>query len=302
MPAVEVIGVVKTYGDRDVVDRVSFIVEQNQILGLIGPNGAGKTTTIRMMMDIIKPDLGEVRVLGKTFDAESKNLVGYLPEERGLYKRMTVLDTLVYFGQLKGMQTSVASASAKKWLARVNLVSQQRTKLEELSHGMAQLIQIVSTVLHDPDIIILDEPFNGLDPVNMQVVKGIITELRNAGKAIILSTHRMNEVEELCDSVFMINNGKGVLQGSLADIKKRFRGNTLTIEHEGKIESLTGVDSIITEGTQTRVVMSAGTMPQQILEQLVGQKLEITRFEIATPSLNDIFIKIAGQSAWPSIR
>ena len=255
-----------------------------------------------MMMDIIKPDLGEVRVLGKTFDAESKNLVGYLPEERGLYKRMTVLDTLVYFGQLKGMQTSVASASAKKWLARVNLVSQQRTKLEELSHGMAQLIQIVSTVLHDPDIIILDEPFNGLDPVNMQVVKGIITELRNAGKAIILSTHRMNEVEELCDSVFMINNGKGVLQGSLADIKKRFRGNTLTIEHEGKIESLTGVDSIITEGTQTRVVMSAGTMPQQILEQLVGQKLEITRFEIATPSLNDIFIKIAGQSAWPSIR
>ncbi len=296
MPAVEVVGVVKTYGDRNVVDMVSFIVEQNQILGLIGPNGAGKTTTIRMMMDIIKPDQGEVRILGKTFDPESKNLVGYLPEERGLYKRMTVLDTLVYFGQLKGMQPAAASAGAKKWLSRVKLESQQGIKLEELSHGMAQLIQVVSTVLHNPDIVILDEPFNGLDPVNMQVVKEIIAELRNAGKAIILSTHRMNEVEELCDSVFMINNGKGVLQGSLSDIKKRFRGNTLTIEHEGAMGSLKGVDSMITDGTKTRVVMSAGTSPQQILEQLVGQKLEITRFEIATPSLNDIFIKIAGQN------
>ncbi len=198
MPAVEVIDVVKTYGDKNVVDKVSFSVEQSQILGLIGPNGAGKTTAIRMIMDIIKPDAGEVRILGRTFGEESKDLVGYLPEERGLYKKMTVLDTLVYFGSLKGMAPADASQKAETWLKRVNLSAHQRKKMEELSHGMAQLVQIVSTVLHDPRLLILDEPFTGLDPVNMQLVKEIIAELRGEGKAIILSTHRMNEVEELC--------------------------------------------------------------------------------------------------------
>ena len=296
MPAVEVVDVVKTYGDKNVVDKVSFSVEQGQILGLIGPNGAGKTTAIRMIMDIIKPDAGEVRILGRTFGEESKDLVGYLPEERGLYKKMTVLDTLVYFGSLKGMAPADASQKAETWLKRVNLSAHQRKKIEELSHGMAQLIQIVSTVLHDPKLLIFDEPFSGLDPVNMQLVKEIIAELRKEGKAIILSTHRMNEVKELCDSVFMINKGKGVLQGGLADIKRRFRGNTLTIESDGALGSLTGVSSVKTEGAQTEVVMTEGTTPQQVLEQLVKHKVALTRFEVATPSLNDIFIRIAGEN------
>jgi len=296
MPAVEVIDVVKTYGDRNVVDRVSFSVEQGQILGLIGPNGAGKTTAIRMIMDIIKPDAGEVRILGKTFGEESKDLVGYLPEERGLYKRMTVMDTLVYFGSLKGMRPADASAKAEKWLRRVNLNTHQRKKMEELSHGMAQLVQIVSTVLHDPRLLILDEPFNGLDPVNMQLVKEIIAELRKEGKAVILSTHRMNEVEELCDSVFMINKGKGVLQGQLADIKRRFRSNTLTIESDSTLGNLTGVSSVKQDGARTEVVMADDTTPQMVLEQLVKQKVALTRFEVATPSLNDIFIRIAGEN------
>jgi len=296
MPAIEVIEVVKTYADRNVVDKISFVVDKAQILGLIGPNGAGKTTTIRMMMDIIKPDLGEVRVLGRTFDESSKDLVGYLPEERGLYKNMTVFDTLVYFGALKGMTTVKAAGNAEKWLRRVNLSAQRNKKLEELSHGMAQLIQIVSTVIHDPEVLILDEPFNGLDPVNMQLVKEIIADLRKEGKAIVLSTHRMNEVEELCDSVFMINKGKGVLQGRLSDIKRRFRGNTLVVEYDGTLGSLKGVDSVKTEGSRTEIVMSGGSSPQQILEQLVGQNIQVNRFEIATPSLNDIFIKIAGQN------
>jgi len=296
MPAVEVIDVVKTYGDKNVVDRVSFSVEQGQILGLIGPNGAGKTTAIRIIMDIIKPDAGEVRILGRTFGEESKDLVGYLPEERGLYKKMTVLDTLVYFGSLKGMAPADASQKAETWLKRVNLSAHQRKKMEELSHGMAQLVQIVSTVLHDPKLLIFDEPFNGLDPVNMQLVKEIIAGLRREGKAIILSTHRMNEVEELCDSVFMINKGKGVLQGGLADIKRRFRGNTLTIESDGTLGNLTGVSSVKMEGAKTEVVMTEGTTPQQVLEQLVKNKVALTRFEVATPSLNDIFIRIAGEN------
>jgi len=296
MPAVEVVDVVKTYGDKNVVDRVSFSVEQGQILGLIGPNGAGKTTTIRMMMDIIKPDAGEVRILGNSFGEESKDLVGYLPEERGLYKRMTVLDTLVYFGTLKGMTPANATVKAEKWLGRVNLSAHRRKKMEEMSHGMAQLIQIVATVLHDPRLLILDEPFTGLDPVNMQLVKEIIAELRGEGKAIILSTHRMNEVEALCDTVFMINKGKGVLHGALADIKRRFRGNTLIIESDGPLGELRGVASVKTEANHSEVVMADGTTPQQILEQLVARKVAVMRFEVATPSLNDIFIQIAGEN------
>jgi len=297
MPAVEVIDVVKTYGDKNVVDKVSFNVEQGQILGLIGPNGAGKTTTIRMLMDIIKPDAGEVRILGQTFGEDAKDLVGYLPEERGLYKRMTVMDTLVYFGTLKGMTPAEAAARAEKWLRRVNLSAHQRKKMEELSHGMAQLVQLVSTVLHDPRLLILDEPFNGLDPVNMQLVKEIIANQRGEGKAIILSTHRMNEVEELCDSVFMIDKGEGVLQGSLADIKRRFRGNTLVIESDGTPPgNLEGVSSVKHAGARTEVVMAEGTTPQRVLEQLVKQRVAVTRFEVVTPSLNDIFIRIAGEN------
>jgi ABC-2 type transport system ATP-binding protein len=296
MPAVEVVDVVKTYGDRNVVDKVSFSVEQGQILGLIGPNGAGKTTAIRMIMDIIKPDAGEVRILGKTFGEESKDLVGYLPEERGLYKRMTVLDTLAYFGSLKGIKPADASARAEKWLKRVNLNAHQRKKMEELSHGMAQLVQIVSTLLHDPKLLIFDEPFTGLDPVNMQLVKEIIADLRKEGKAIILSTHRMNEVEELCDSVFMINKGRGVLQGRLADIKKRFRGNTLAIESDSPLGNLSGISSSKRDGLHTDVVMADGTTPAQIMQQLVAQRAAVTRFEVTTPSLNDIFIRIAGEN------
>jgi ABC-2 type transport system ATP-binding protein len=285
MPSVEVIDVVKTYGDKNAVDKVSFNVDPGQILGLIGPNGAGKTTVIRMIMDIIKPDAGEVRILGKTFGEESKDLVGYLPEERGLYKRMTVLNTLVYFGTLKGLTPADALQKADKWLKRVNLGAHQNKKMEELSHGMAQLIQIVSTVLH-----------NGLDPVNMQLVKEIIATIRAEGKSIILSTHRMNEVEELCDSIFMIDRGKGVLQGHLADIKRRFRGNMLVIESDIPPSNLTGVSSIKQEGSRAEVVMTQGTTPQQVLEQLVKQQVAVTRFEVATPSLNDIFIRIAGEN------
>jgi ABC-2 type transport system ATP-binding protein len=292
---VEVIEIVKTYGARRVVDGISFGVEQGQILGLIGPNGAGKTTAIRMIMDITKPDTGEVRILGKPFGEESKNLVGYLPEERGLYKKMTILDTLVYFGSLKGMPPADAAAKAEIWLKRVNLSAHQRKKMEELSHGMAQLVQIVSTVLHDPRLVILDEPFNGLDPVNMQMVKEIIADLRKEGKAIILSTHRMNEVEELCNSVFMIHKGKDVLQGNLDDIKRRFRGNTLSIECDGELGKLAGVTSVKYDGGKNEVVMAEGTTPQQVLAQLVDQKVAVTCFVVATPSLNDIFIRIAGE-------
>jgi ABC-2 type transport system ATP-binding protein len=207
-----------------------------------------------------------------------------------------VLDTLVYFGSLKGMTPQDASVKAEAWLKRVNLGAHKNKKMEELSHGMAQLVQIVSTMLHDPRLIILDEPFNGLDPVNMQLVKEIIADLRGEGKAIILSTHRMNEVEELCDTVFMINKGKGVLQGALSDIKKRFRGNTLAIESDSPLGELAGITSIKRDGLHTDVIMADGTTPAQIMQQLAAQKAAVTRFEVTTPSLNDIFIRIAGEA------
>ena len=220
----------KSYADKIAVDDLSFSVAQGEIFGLIGPNGAGKTTTIRMMMDIIKPDSGEVTILGKKLDEAAKNSLGYLPEERGLYKKQRVMDSIVYLASLKGMNPRAAEEKAEKLLGQMDMLSSRRKKIDELSKGMGQIIQFIVTIIHDPQLVILDEPFSGLDPVNTELIKKMLIDLRKQGKAIILSMHQMNQVEELSDRILMINKGKAVLYGDLAEIKARYSNNAVLLE------------------------------------------------------------------------
>lgn len=291
---VEVNNVTKKYGGRAVVDDVSFTVSGHEILGLIGPNGAGKTTNIRMVMDVIKPDSGSVLIFGKKFNDELKDLIGYLPEERGLYRKSHIIDIMVYLASLKGMPAQKARQRADDLLARVGFQNYRNRKIEELSHGMAQIVQILVAILHDPQVIILDEPFNGLDPVNVKMVKDMILELKTQGKAIMLSTHRMNEVEELCNRIFMISKGKNVLYGDITEIKNKYRSDSVLVECEGDIANIAGLD-IKPVKNHTFEIQAHGKMThQQLLEILVSRKITINKFEVSTPSLNDIFIQVAG--------
>ncbi len=296
MPLVEVNNVFKSYGDHLVVNDVSFTVAPGEIFGLIGPNGAGKTTTIRMMMDIIKPDSGEIRILSERQMEDTKNRIGYLPEERGLYKKLTVLQSLVYLASLKGIEARLARNRAEELLKRVDMLPHQDKKIEELSRGMGQLIQFVVTIMHDPQLVILDEPFAGLDPVNTELLKELILELRGQGKAIILSTHRMNEVEELCDRILMINKGRTVLYGELAEIKTSYRNNSVFVEFEGELGELAGVVGTKDYGEYVELFLDGETMPQKILEQLTSRRGNISRFEVSTPALNEIFLQVVGEN------
>lgn len=291
----EVNNVVKTYGGKSVVDDVSFGVSPGEIFGLIGPNGAGKTTTIRMMMDIIMPDSGEIRILGERLSEGTKDKIGYLPEERGLYKKLTVIETLNYLAALKGSQ--VNNSRAEELLKRVGMLAHKNKKIEELSRGMGQLIQFLATIIHDPQLIILDEPFAGLDPVNTELLKEIILELRTRGKAFILSTHQMNQVEELCDRILMINRGRSVLYGKLADIKNKYRNNSVLVGIEGKLGELDGVVNSRQEGKYIELFLDGKTPPQKVLQQIVSQGVAVNRFEVTTPTLNQIFIQVAGEDS-----
>ncbi|BAQ34675.1 ABC transporter ATP-binding protein [Dehalococcoides sp. THU3] len=295
MNVVETHGISKIYGRNIIVDNLSLSLEQGQIMGLIGPNGAGKTTTLRMMMDIIKPDSGKVLILGEQMNADAQNHIGYLPEERGLYRKQKIIDSLVYLASLKGMNPSAAKAKALELLEKVGLSAHAEKKIEQLSHGMGQLVQLVSAILHDPVLMIIDEPFNGLDPVNVQLVKNLMLELRSKNKSLILSTHRMNEVEEMCDRVCMLNKGKQVLYGNLVDIKNHYRSNTLEVDYEGEFPPLDKVLDAKAASGKAHIILNGNTTAQNVLVQLVNSGLIIHRFEIATPTLNDIFISIAGK-------
>ncbi len=295
MPAVEVKNIAKSYGEKRVVDNVSFSAGQGEIFGLIGPNGAGKTTTIRMMMDIIKPDSGEIYILGERLGEATKNRIGYLPEERGLYRKITVLESLIYLSSLKGVGARMARNRAEELLQRVDMLPHKEKKIEELSRGMTQIIQLLVTVIHDPQLLILDEPFAGLDPVNTELLKEIILELRSQGRAIILSTHRMNEVEELCDRILMIDKGRTVLYGELAEIKTKYANNSVFVEFEGKMGKLDGVVGKKDYGQYVELFLDGKTPPQKILQQLMSRGVSINRFEVSTPSLNKIFLQVAGK-------
>jgi ABC-2 type transport system ATP-binding protein len=295
MLAVEVNHVFKSYADKVAVDDLSFSVAQGEIFGLIGPNGAGKTTTIRMMMDIIKPDFGEVKILGKKLDEAAKNSLGYLPEERGLYKKLRVMDSIVYLASLKGMNPAIAAEKAARLLAQMDMLVNQRKKIDELSKGMGQIIQFIVTIIHDPQLIILDEPFSGLDPVNTDLIKKMLIDLKNQGKAIILSLHQMNQVEELSDRILMVNKGKSVLYGDLREIKSRYRSNSVLLDFEGELGEVPGVAEKRQHKGYLELVLDEKTTPKQLLERLVSRGTVINRFEIATPPLNEIFLKVVGE-------
>jgi len=295
MLAAEVNHIVKSYADKAVVNDLSFSVARGEIFGLIGPNGAGKTTTIRMMMDIIKPDSGDVTILDEKLSEASKNKLGYLPEERGLYRKLTTIDSIIYLASLKGMDKHSAEEKANELLNQTGMLPHKRKKIEELSQGMGQIIQFIVTIIHDPELVILDEPFAGLDPVNTELLKGMFVDLRNQGKAVILSTHRMNEVEELCDRILMINNGRAVLYGNLIEIKSSYRSNSVILDFDGELGEVPGVTDKRTHKGYVELVLDGNTTPQQVLERLVGTGVAINRFEVATPPLNEIFLKVVGK-------
>ena len=294
--AIEVSHIVKSFADKVVVDNLSFSVSQGEMFGLIGPNGVGKTTTIRMMMDIIKPDSGEVTILGQKLSETMKNKLGYMPEERGLYNKLSVLDSIVYLASLKGMDKHLAREKADELLDSTGMLASKSKKVEELSKGMGQIIQFIVTIIHDPQLVILDEPFSGLDPVNTELLKEMLADLRNQGKAVILSTHQMNQVEELCDRILMINNGQAVLYGELSEIKSRYRGNSVLLDFEGELGEVPGVTSKLTHQGYIELILDGKTSPQRVLTYLVNRGIVINRLEVATPSLNEIFLKELGKN------
>jgi ABC-2 type transport system ATP-binding protein len=296
MQAVEVSHIVKSFADKVVVNDLSFSVAQGEIFGLIGPNGAGKTTTIRMMMDIIKPDSGDVTILGEKLSEATKNKLGYLPEERGLYKKLGVLDSIIYLASLKGVDRHSAEEKANELLNQTGMLPHKGKKIEELSRGMGQIIQFIVAVIHDPELVVLDEPFAGLDPVNTELLKRMLVDLRNQGKALILSTHQMNEIEELCDRILMINHGRSVLYGNLAEIKAEYRSNSVLLECEDELGEVPGVTEKRTHKGYVELVLDGNTTPQQVLERLVSRSVVINRFEIATPPLNEIFLRVVGKA------
>jgi ABC-2 type transport system ATP-binding protein len=292
MHVVEYSGVTKRFRNTAAVDHLSFTIGQGEIFGMVGPNGAGKTTALRMLMDIIQPDDGEIRVLGEPMNEHVKNRLGYLPEERGLYRKITVAESLLYLAQLKDMRPSLAKERANQLLTRVGMDQHKSKKIEELSRGMSQIIQFIATILHDPDLLVLDEPFSGLDPVNTELLKNLVLELKRNGKSIILSTHMMNQLEELCDRFLMINKGQAVLYGSLDEIKSGFKSNSIFVKCDRIPEGLPGVTGSKSHGRCLELFMDGSASPEEVLTALVTAKVAVDRFEVSTPSLHEIFIRV----------
>ncbi len=289
----------KTFSNITAVDGVSFEVKRGEIFGLLGPNGAGKTTTIRMILDIIKPDSGVIKFDGKEIDEEIKGKIGYLPEERGLYRKTRVLETILYFAELKGIDRKVALERAKHWLERFELINRAKNKIEELSRGNQQKVQIIISILHDPELIILDEPFSGLDPVNQELLKEILLDLKRENKAIIFSTHQMDQVEKLCDSICLINKGKPVLSGLLMDVKKMFGRNTIHIEFDGDSESLKNlkyIKAVDVYPNYAEITVEGNVEPTEVLKQIID-RVDLKKFEIKEPSLHSIFIDVVSKES-----
>jgi ABC-2 type transport system ATP-binding protein len=294
MAILEVNQVSKSFGEIQAVNDLSFAIEEGHIFGLLGPNGAGKTTTIRMIMGILMPDRGSIQIFNQPNSLKASDAVGYLPEERGLYKKMTVIDTLIFFAEIKGVPRKDSLKPAEEWLQRFDLTEWRDKKIEELSKGMQQKLQFISTILHRPRLIILDEPFSGLDPVNTTLLKDIMLELKKQGTTIIFSTHLMEQVEKLCESICLINRGKNVLNGALPAIKAQFGRNRVRLSYEGKADFLADrslVSAYDDYGQYVEIRPVEKTTPQQILAKALEQ-VTVKSFEVAEPSLNEIFITV----------
>lgn len=298
MYALEVKNLTKTFGSLVAVDHASFEVPEGSIFGLIGRNGAGKTTTIRMMMNIYLPDEGEVVLRGVKVGQEFKNQVGYLPEERGLYKKMRLLDTLLYFAEIKGKSGKDVQKKAEEYLKRFELYDRRLSKIEDLSKGNQQKVQFIATILHDPEFIILDEPFSGLDPINTSLLREIILEMKQKGKIIIFSTHLMEFAEKMCDHIVMIDHGKIILKGSLSEIKARYAQKNVSLNYDGDISFLTGnsmIEKIENYGNTTGVRLKDANQAQQLLKLLVEKNVAVKKFDANDISLQEVFIELAGR-------
>jgi ABC-2 type transport system ATP-binding protein len=297
MPVVEVEKISKSYDIKVAVDSLSLSIDAGGMFGLLGPNGAGKTSSIRMIIGMTMPDSGSISLFGKPFTRAALHRVGYLPEERGLYKKMKVLEQLVFFGSLRGLPAAESQKRAIAWANKLDISEALPMKTMELSKGMQQKIQFIATLLHDPELIIMDEPFSGLDPVNAQLLETTLLELRNQGKAIVFSTHRMDQVEKLCDSICLINQGKAVLQGKMREIKSRYERNRVHIEFEGDdsfLQHPSVLESRIFNG-YAEIKLRDGADSQALLA-VAASKARIYRFELVEPSLEEIFIQTVGGS------
>ena len=292
--------VTKSFGDFTAVSDLSLQVRPGRVFGLIGPNGAGKTTTIRMIVNITVPDSGTIELLGQRMNTTLQDRIGYLPEERGLYKKMKVGEQLRFFAELKDLRGAEANKRIDEWLERLELSAWKEKRTKELSKGMQQKVQFITAVIHDPDLVILDEPFSGLDPVNVDLMKETILEQKAKGKTIILSTHQMEIAEKLCDDVCMINRSHKVLDGRLREIRRSFSRNAVALQFEGSDGLLNDpalVANIRQHGEDTEVLLAPGASPQTLLKRLVESGVSISKFELVEPSLHDIFVEKVREAA-----
>ena len=286
--------VTKSFGDFTAVKDLSLTVRAGRIFGLIGPNGAGKTTTIRMIVNITAPDSGTIKLFGQEINPTLQDRIGYLPEERGLYKKMKIGEQLKFLAVLKNVPGPQADKLVDRWLARVDLSEWKNKRAKELSKGMQQKIQFIAAVMHDPDLLILDEPFSGLDPVNVELLRDIVLELKAGGKTIIFSTHQMELAEKLCDDICMINKSEKVLDGSLREVKRGFGRNAVALRLEGGDSVLADrslVAKIDRDSDELEALLAPGADAQELLNRLVSSGAKLTKFELVEPSLNDIFIE-----------
>ena len=301
MNILEVKSISKSYAAHQALKDVSISIPKQSIFGLLGPNGAGKTTLIRIINQIIEADNGEIIINGVPLNADHIKMIGYLPEERGLYKKMKVGEQLVYLGQLRGLTRKDAIIKGKAWSEKLEIRDWWGKKVEDLSKGMAQKIQFIATVMHEPELIILDEPFSGFDPVNANLIKDEILELRDKGSTVIFSTHRMESVEQLCDHIAMINLSEKILDGTKKDIKNSYRSNTFLVDHKGDLKGLSDKYSLLgkthneeDDSYHTVIKMENGSTPNDLISELIT-KIEVHSFTEKIPSINDIFIaKVEG--------
>jgi ABC-2 type transport system ATP-binding protein len=297
MHTVEVSHVAKHFGSTEAVADVSFAVERSEIFGLLGPNGAGKTTTIRLMLDIFRPDQGAVSILDGPMTEEKKERIGYMPEERGLYQNIPLERCLIYLGTIKGLSKAEARRRLEGLLERFDLAAHKGKKVKELSKGMQQKAQIVSTILHRPELLIIDEPFAALDPINALLVKDLMRELRAEGTTILMSTHQMHQVEELCDRIVLIHQGRNVLYGPLEQVRRQYSGHKVRVRLQGDLPPLAGVEGMSGRNGSLELQLAASTTPQCILQQLVEAQAAVQHFEIAMPTLDEVFIRAVGEHA-----
>jgi ABC-2 type transport system ATP-binding protein len=292
MHTVEVSHVAKSFGSTHAVVDVSFDVAQGEIFGLLGPNGAGKTTTIRLMLDIFKPERGTVSILDGPMTEEKKERIGYMPEERGLYQDAPLERCLLYLASLKGLSSAEARQRLGTLLERFDLAAHKSKKVKELSKGMQQKAQIINTIIHRPELVIIDEPFASLDPINAQLVKDLMRELRQQGATILMSTHQMHQVEELCDRILLIDDGKDVLYGDLDDIRRRFSGHAVLVRTAGELPTIAGVEQVSPHNDAFKLTLARDTTPRDVLQALMAKDVTLEKFEIAVPTLDEIFIRV----------